>query len=402
MFNVEKIRQDFPVLQKRVNGKPIIYFDNACMSLRPVQVIEKIREYYTEYPACGERSLHKLGRRVDENVGKAREALRKFINAKSTKEVIFTKNTTEGINIVANSLGLKSGDVVLGTDKEHNSNLLPWQKLAAKGIGYDFVEAVGDGSFSLENFRNKLNRNVKLVAMVHTSNLDGTSIPAREVVKMAHDNGSLVLLDAAQAVPHKEIDVRKPDADFLAFSGHKMLGPSGTGVLYGKQHLLEGLSPFIVGGGTVIDTTHTQAKFEELPQKFEAGLQDYAGIIGLGEAADYITKIGRDNIEKHETMLNKIVTESLAGMTDIIGPKEAEKRSGIFSFNIRNADPHEIAMMLDEMENICVRSGAHCVHSWFNAHNLRGSVRASLYLYNTPEECGKFVETVKRISELVK
>jgi cysteine desulfurase/selenocysteine lyase len=339
---------------------------------------------------------------VDENVEKARETLKKFINAKSTKEIIIAKNTTEGINLVANSFAFKPGDVVLGTDKEHNSNLLPWQKLAAGGVKYDFVKASADGSFSLENFKAKLSKSVKLVAMVHTSNLDGTSIPAKEVVKIAHDNGSLVLLDGAQSVPHHEIDVRKLDVDFLAFSGHKMLGPSGTGVLYGKERLLENLSPFLVGGGTVIDTTQTEAKFEELPQKFEAGLQDYAGIIGLGEAANYIMRIGRDNIEKHETMLNRILTEKLAGQVDVLGPGEAEKRSGIFSFNVPSVDPHEIAMMMDEMDNICVRSGAHCVHSWFNMHNMKGSVRASFYLYNTPEECEKFIETIGKIKMLAR
>jgi cysteine desulfurase/selenocysteine lyase len=398
-LNVEKIRQDFPVLQKQFNGKPIIYFDNACMALRPAQVIEKIREYYTEYPACGDRSLHKLGKRVDEEIDKAKNTLKKFINAKSEKEIILTKNTTEGINLVANSLGLKNSDIVLGTDKEHNSNLLPWQKLAAKGVKYDYVKT--DDNF-IENLKQKLDRNVRVVAMVHTSNLDGTSIPAKEIVKIAHDNGSLVLLDGAQAAPHKEVDVRKLDTDFFAFSGHKMMGPTGTGILYGKEHLLEKLSPFIVGGGTVIDTTHDSAKFEELPQKFEAGLQHYAGIIGLGEAANYIMKVGRDNIERHETALNQRITEGLSGLVDIIGPNDSGKRSGIFSFNYGKADPHEIAMLLDQLENICVRSGAHCVHSWFNAHNLRGSVRASLYLYNTAEECGKFVQTVKRIIDIVK
>jgi cysteine desulfurase/selenocysteine lyase len=232
--------------------------------------------------------------------------------------------------------------------------------------------------------------------------MDGTSIPAKEIVKIAHDNGSLVLFDGAQAVPHHEVDMRKLDVDFLAFSGHKMMGPTGTGILYGKQHLLEELSPFLVGGGTVIDSTHTTAKYEEAPHKFEAGLQDYAGIIGLGEAANYIMKTGRDNIEKQETMLNKVVTAELADMVSILGPKDAAKRSGIFSFNAGSADPHEIAMMLDQMENICVRSGAHCVHSWFNAHNMRGSVRASFYLYNTPEECRKFVDTLKMVMKIVK
>lgn len=401
-LNVEKIRKDFPVLQREIHGKPIIYFDNACMTLRPIQVIEKVNEYYKEYPACGERSAHSLGRRVDEELVKSRESLKKFINAKKTEEIIFTKNTTEGINLVANSLELEKGDVVLGTDKEHNSNLLPWQKLASGGIKHDFVDSNPDNTFSIEKFKEKLSKDVKLVAMVHTSNMDGVTNPIKEIIKIAKDNGSLVLVDAAQSVPHHDVDVRKLDADFLAFSGHKTLGPSGTGVLYGKEHLLEKMKAFMVGGGTVIDTTYEKAKFEEIPEKFEAGLQDYAGIIGLGEATRYMMKIGKDNIQKHETELNRRITEGISGMVDIIGPKEAEKRSGIVSFNYKNVNPHDIAMMLDEMNNICVRSGAHCVHSWFNKHNMKGSVRASLYLYNTSEECDKFVETLKKVLDIVK
>jgi len=403
-LNVEKIREDFPVLKREINGKPIIYFDNACMTLRPIQVIEKISEYYREYPSCGERSLHKLGKRVDEEMEKARNIIRKFINAKKFEEIVFTKNTTEGINLVANSLDLKKGDVVLTTDKEHNSNLLPWQKLASRGVRHEVVKSNEDNTFSLENFKNQMSKNVRLVSVVHTSNLDGVSTPAKEIIKIAHDYGAKVLLDGAQSVPHHPVDVRKLDADFLAFSGHKMMGPTGTGVLYGKRHLLEELRPFVVGGGTVIDTTQHKAKFEEIPQKFEAGLQNYAGIIGLGEAAKYLMKTGRDNVEKHEVELNKIITKGTENLEKIllVGPENPEKRGGVFSFNIDKTNPHEIAMMMDEMENICVRSGAHCVHSWFNEHKLNGSVRASLYLCNTIEECEKFVETLMKITDLVK
>ncbi len=401
-LNTERIRGDFPVLDKKINGKPVIYFDNACMTLRPRQVIEKVREYYEEYPSCGERSLHKLGKRVDEEVENARKLLKKFINAKRIEEIVFTKNTTEGINLVANSLRFERGDIVLTTDKEHNSNLLPWQRLVPKGVKHKIVESGEDNTFSIENFENMMSRNVRLVSVVHTSNLDGVTSPVKEIVKIAKDYGAKVLLDGAQSVPHREVDVKKLRVDFLAFSGHKMLGPSGIGVLYGKKELLDELQTFIVGGGTVIDTTHYEAKFEELPQKFEAGLQNYAGIIGLGEAVRYLMKIGKENIKKHEVMLNKIITDNLAEIVELIGPKDPEKRGGIFSFNLRGVNPHEIAMMLDEMENVCVRSGAHCVHSWFNSHNLEGSVRASLYLYNTREECEKFAETVKRIADLVK
>jgi len=403
-LNVEKIREDFPVLKREINGKPIIYFDNACMTLRPVQVIDKINEYYREYPSCGERSLHKLGKRVDEEVERARDIVKKFINAKKFEEIIFTKNTTEGINLVANSLDFHKGDVVLTTDKEHNSNLLPWQALAPKGVKHEVVKSNPDNTFSLENFGNQISKDVKIVSIGHTSNLDGVSTPVKEIVKISKDNGSLVLLDGAQSIPHHPVDVRKLDVDFLAFSGHKMMGPSGIGVLYGKKDLLEKLRAFIVGGGTVVDTTHYEAKFEELPQKFEAGLQNYAGIIGLGEAARYLMKIGKENVEKHEIELNRRITEGIEGFekVSLIGPKEPEKRGGIISFNVGSTSPHEIAMMMDEMENICVRSGAHCVHSWFNVHKIEGSVRASFYLYNTLEECDKFVETLRRITDLVK
>jgi len=403
MFDVNKIREDFPILKRTINNKPIIYMDSACMTLRPIQVIDKVSEYYREYPSCGERSLHKLGKRVDEEVEKARDSVRKFINAKKFEEIIFTKNTTEGINLVANSFGFQKGDVVLTTDKEHNSNLLPWHALAPKEVKHEVVRSNGDNTFSLENFEKQIRKDVKLVSIVHTSNLDGVTNPVREIVKIAHDHGAKVLIDGAQGVPHHPVDVRKLNVDFLAFSGHKMMGPSGTGVLYGKKDLLKDLRTFIVGGGTVVDTTHYEAKFEELPQKFEAGLQNYAGIIGLGEAARYLMRIGRENVERHEVSLNRRITEGADfDKISLIGPKEPEKRGGIFSFNLGKTSAHEIAMMMDEMENICLRSGAHCVHSWFNDHGLEGSARASFYLYNTPEECDKFLDTLRKIADLVK
>jgi len=400
-LNVEKIRQDFPVL---VGPKPPIYFDNACVTMKPKQVIAAINRYYNEFPACGGRSLHRMGRMVTEEMEKARMIVGKFFNAKNYKEVVFTKNTTEGINLVARSLGLKAGDTVLTTDKEHNSNLIPWQMLAKeKGIKHKILTSNPDNTFDMKAFEKAFDKSVKLVAMVHTSNLDGVSIPVQEIIKIAHDNGALVLLDAAQSAPHKEIDVRKLDVDFLVCSGHKMLGPSGTGILYGKYHLLEQLSPFIVGGDTVIDTTYTTAKMEKPPEKFEAGLQDYAGIIGLAEATRYLSAIGLRNISNHETELNKKITAGLkeCGLS-IIGPADPALRSGILSFNIAGMDPHDIAMLLDRSAGIAIRSGAHCVHSWFNAHNMKGSARASLYLYNTPAECDIFIEALTKIAKFIR
>lgn len=398
-YNVEKIRQDFPILKK-----PIIYFDNACMSLKPQQVIDKINEYYTSYTACTGRSSHKFANEVGVQVAKTRDEVRKLINARYDKEIIFTRNTTEGINLVANSIGLKKGDGVIISDKEHNSNLLPWLKLKEKiGIKVVVADSNPDNTFNLEYFKNAFSTGkIKLVSLVHTSNLDGVTNPIKEIAKITHDNNALLLVDGAQSVPHKEVDTRKIDIDFLSFSGHKMLGPTGTGVLYGKIDLLEKLEQFIVGGETVIDSSYQDYKLEEIPMRFEAGLQDYAGIIGLSEACRYLKNVGLNNIGKHEIKLNKLITESLTNneKIELIGPGEPEKRGSIFSFNIKGKDMHHVSKILDTSKNIMTRSGAHCVHSWFNKHNMKGSVRASLYLYNTEEEAQVFVDEVKKIIKL--
>lgn len=403
-MNIEKIRKDFPILEKKVNGRPIVYFDNACVTLKPAQVTDAMKGYYEEYTACAGRSQHKFGQRTTEEVANARKTLQKFIGAKSDKEVVFTRNTTEAINIVSNSLEFGKKDVVLSSDKEHNSNLLPWQILEKKkGVKHEIIPTNPDGTFNLDGYEEKISLgNVRLVSVVHTSNLDGVTNPASEIIKLAHDNGALVLLDAAQSMPHKEIDVKKLDVDFAAFSGHKMLGPSGTGALYAKYHLLEQMEPFIVGGDTVIDTTYKTAQMEKPPEKFEAGLQNYAGIIGFAAAADYLMKIGKLNIEQHEKMLNKKITSGISQVSGIriLGPGPDE-RGGIVSFNIGKKDPHNIALMLDQVHNIMIRSGAHCVHSWFNAHNLKGSARASLYLYNTAEEADFFVDSLKKLSNVI-
>ncbi len=397
-MNIKKIREDFPLLEKKINGKPIIYFDNACMSLKPKQVIEKELEYYKDYTACAGRSLHKLGRKVDDEVKNSRKLIQKFINAKSENEIIFSKNTTESINLIAYSLDLKASDKVITTDKEHNSNLIPWQ---IKGTKHGVILSNTDNTFNINNFCNLI-KGTKLVSMVYTSNLDGTTIPAKEVIKIAHENGALVLLDAAQTIPHQEVNVRKLDVDFLAFSGHKMLGPTGTGVLYGKYDLLKELKPFIVGGDTVVESTYKTAEFQKPPEKFEAGLQNYAGIIGLNAAVKYLMNIGMEEITKHEVKLNKRITDALFDKLKLIGPKSAELRNGIFSFNIPKIQPHEIAFIMDAARNIMIRSGAHCVHSWFNAHNLNGSARASLYLYNTEEEVEAFIEEINKIAQFSK
>jgi cysteine desulfurase/selenocysteine lyase len=407
-MNTTKIRDDFPILKNGLNGKPIIYFDNACMTLRPRQVVEKIEQYYYEYPACAERSHHKLGKKATEEYNNSRTIVRKFINAKSDKEIIFTRNTTESINLISKSFGFRNGDVIISTNKEHNSNLLPWQMIAReKGLQRERIATSSDlkDGFDLTRFEDVLKKSKSknaqsFVSMMQTSNMDGTSIPVKEIINIAHQYDALVMLDCAQSVPHKPIDVKKLDVDFLAFSGHKMLGPTGTGVLYGREELLKKLSTYNVGGSTVNDTTYDSAEFAQLPEKFEAGLQDYAGFIGLGAAIEYLKKY-IDDIHEHELRLNRIVTDGLKDHINILGPQDPKLRSGIISFNAKNKmDYHEVALLLDSYANIMIRSGRHCVHSWFNANKIDGSARASFYLYNTEEEAKLFVDKTKEILKM--
>jgi cysteine desulfurase/selenocysteine lyase len=400
-FPVEKIRRDFPILHKKINNKPIIYFDNSCVSLKPKQVVEAMNAYYYEFTACHGRSLHKFSNQTTREFNeKSRETVRKFLNARKRTEIVWTRNTTEGINLVANGLNLQKDDIVLTTDIEHNSNLLPWQFLSKrKGIVHKWCEVNSDGTFNMQNFEDSISNKVKLVSLVHTSNVFGTTIPTREVIKIAHDHGALVLLDSAQFAPHHPIDVQKFDVDFLAFSSHKALGPSGMGVLYGKQHLLEKLDMLLVGGETVKYSTYTDCEPEDVPQKFEAGLQNYAGAIGAARACKYLMDVGLEKIEKHEKELARKLIPGLLEIDGIqlISPHDPEKGSALASIIVPGIEPAEIAIALDEWANIMVRSGMHCVHSWFKAHNISGSLRPSLYLYNTKEEIEIFLENFKTL-----
>ncbi len=400
MLNTDKIRADFNILSSK-NGLVPLYLDNACMSLKPLQVVEAMNDYYFNYPACAGRSSHKLGDKVTKKVKEARQIIAKFINAKE-EEIVFTRNTSEGLNLLANSLDLKKGEAVLISDKEHNSNLVPWLRLRDKtGIEVRVCPSKEDNTFDLEKF-SELAKGVKLVSMVHTSNLDGVTNPAKEIIEIAHKNGALVCLDVAQSIPHRKIDVQDLDVDFLAFSGHKMLGPTGTGVFYGKKELLEKLSSFLVGGDTVEFTTYNSYKMLPVPEKFEAGLQDYAGIIGLGEAVKYLSQFDYKDIAEHELKLNTYITEELKKISEIkiIGPTDPAQRSGIVNFYIENTDMHKFAIMLDEMENVEIRSGQHCVHSWFNSKKIYNSARVSLYLYNTMEEAETFITNLNKIIKI--
>ncbi len=400
-MDVARIRKDFPILEKKFGGKPIIYLDSSCMALKPKGVLEAMEDYYHNLSSCGGRSIHKLSTGVTVKIEESRDRMCEFINAHDSSEIIFLRNTTEAINLVAHGLNLKKGDVVVTTDKEHNSNLVPWLLLARnRGVRHVTIESNEDNTFDIERFKEKMEGRVKLVSMAHTSNLDGCTIPARDIIEIAHDGKAHVLLDGAQSAPHRKVDMKGLDVDFFAFSLHKMCGPTGMGVLYGKYDLLEGMEPLIVGGTTVKSTTYDEFDFVKPPQRFEAGLQNYSGIIGAGAAIEYLKNIGMESIEEHEHRLNALATGLLdvEGL-DLIGPKDPVLRSGIFSFNIRNMDSHDVALILDEVRNIMIRSGAHCVHSWFTAHGLKGSARATFYLYNTEDEVRIFAEEVKKVIE---
>ncbi len=402
MLDVNKIREDFSVLNRRGSYIPI-YFDSACMSLKPDQVVKVMDDYYKEGFACVGRSAHRSGVQATKKVKEVRGIVAKFINAKNENEIIFTRNTTESINLFANSVGLSKGDIVLITDKEHNSNLIPWLFLRDKiGIIVKIIPCNGDGTFSIDNFSEMIS-GAKIVSVVHTSNLDGVTNPIKEISQIAHKNGALIFVDGAQGMAHKKIDVRDLDIDFLAFSGHKMLGPTGTGVLYGKASLLEKLTPFMVGGNTVSNSTYTNYEFLGVPDKFEAGLQDYAGILGLGEAIKYLNNLDWEEIEEHELKLNTYLTEELKKISKIkiIGPENGAERSSVVNFYIEGVDMNKIAIMLDEMANVEVRSGRHCVHSWFEDKKIYNSLRVSFSIYNTMEEAEIFITNLNKIMKIL-
>ena len=405
MKKTEEIRKDFSVLKQADSKQPVVYFDSACMSLKPDSVIEVMDEYYRKYPVCAGRSSHKMADIVSKKVySEAKKVIADFINAKSENEIIFTRNTTEGINLLANSFGFQKGDVVLLSDKEHNSNLIPWLYLRDKiGIEVKIFESKEDNTFDLEKF-SELVKGVKLVSVVHTSNLDGVTNPVKEIIKIAHKAGALVCLDASQSAAHEEIDVRDLDVDFLSFSGHKVFGPTGTGIFYGKLDLLEKLNAFIVGGDTVEFSTYDSYKFLPVPDRFEAGLQDYAGIIGLTEALKYAKKeIGFKYIKQHELELNTYISQELAKFPEIkiIGPTDPALRGSIVNFYIEDTDMHKFANMLDGMANIAIRAGQHCVHSWFNAKKIKNSARISFSIFNTKEEVEILVENINKIMKII-
>ncbi|MDD1769236.1 MAG: cysteine desulfurase [Methanomassiliicoccales archaeon] len=395
-MDVEIVRRDFPIYSSRRGD--IVYFDNACQTFRPRQVIEAMNDYYFDFPACGGRSIHRLATQVSIKIDEAREKIARFIGCSNPNEIVFTKNCTEGLNLVAKGMKYRKGDVVLTTDMEHNSNHVPWIQLTKSvGIKREYVKTPPNGLFDLEAFKKAMSKDVKIVSLVHTNNVTGTTIPAKEVVEIAHDRGALVMLDGAQAAPHIKIDVKKLDVDFYAFSMHKMLGPSGVGVLYAEEEVGKDVEPLITGGGGVNLTEYDSATYLPAPDRFEAGLMNYSGVIGSGAAIDYLTTLGMDEIRDHDAALNSYVTAGLTeiDLINILEPVDPRKRGSIVPFNVKGLGSHDIAMILDEVDKIMIRSGMHCTHPFFTSRGIDGCARASFYIYNTISECERFVKAVR-------
>ena len=400
-MNIQGIRELFPILHQEVNGRPLVYLDSAATSQKPVQVIEAIDRYYREYNSNVHRGVHTLGTRATDGYEGAREKVRKFINANSIEEVIFTRGTTTAINTIAASYGrdnLKQGDEIVITYMEHHANIIPWQQLAKQtGAILKYIPLLEDGSISITDAEETITENTKIVSVMQVSNVLGAINPVKEIANIAHKNGAIMIVDGAQAAPHMRIDVQDLDCDFFAFSGHKMCGPTGIGVLYGKKQLLENMEPVETGGEMIDFVNLYESTWKELPWKFEAGTPVIAGAIGLGTAIDFLNEIGLENIEAHEHKLAEYAMNRMSeieGLT-IFGPKQ---RAGLVTFNIEDVHPHDVSTVLDA-EGIAVRAGHHCAQPLMKWLKVSATARASFYLYNTEEEIDKLVEGLIKTKE---
>lgn len=400
-MNIHEIRKQFPILDQKVNGKQLVYFDSAATSQKPIQVIETLERYYKEYNSNVHRGVHTLGTKATDAYEGAREKVRKFINAKSMEEIIFTRGTTTALNTVAASYGLdnvKEGDEIVISYMEHHSNIIPWQQVAKKtGATLKYLPLQLDGTISLEDVRQTVTPNTKIVSIMHVSNVLGTINPVKEIGAIAHENGAIMIVDGAQSAPHMKVDVQDLNCDFYALSAHKMCGPTGVGVLYGKKELLNNMEPIEFGGEMIDFVDLQESTWKELPWKFEAGTPIIGNAIGLGAAIDFLEEIGLHNIEKHEHGLAQYALERLSevdGVT-IYGPKH---RAGLVTFNIEDVHPHDVATVLD-VEGIAVRAGHHCAQPLMKWLKASSTARASFYLYNTKEEIDTFVESLIKTKE---
>ncbi|RLI21061.1 cysteine desulfurase [Candidatus Bathyarchaeota archaeon] len=411
MFDPYEVRKDFPILEREINGYKLIYFDNAATSQKPIQVIEAIKDFYEKHNANVHRGVHTLSQEASELYETAHEEAAKFINADGMEEIVFVKNTTEAINLVAyswalNRLGEK--DEVLTTLLEHHSNIVPWEMLSkVKGFKVRYADVNADGTLNYESLEEQLTEKTRVVCISHVSNVTGAINDIGRVAKLAHDYNAIIVVDGAQSVPHIPIDVKGLDIDFLAFSGHKMLGPTGIGVLYGKKELFEEMEPFL-GGGNMIKSVRCSAaegpcqiEWHDLPWKFEAGTPNICGGVGLMEAIRYLRKLGMENVHRHECELTEYALKRFEEFekVEFYGPRDVSIKCGIIPFNVDGMNPHDVALLLDGF-GIMVRSGYHCAEPLHRRLGIKGSARASFYIYNTKEEIDRFIEVLKGIENV--
>ena len=399
-YDIEAIRRDFPILKREVNGHPLVYLDNAATSQKPVQVIAELTRYYRDSNANIHRGVHFLSQEATQQYEVVREHIARFINAPSPEEVIFTRNATEAINLVAYSYGrafLERGDEVVISELEHHSNIVPWQLLRdERGVELRVIDMTPDGSLDLEQARRVIGPRTKLVSVTAMSNALGTIVPVEEIARLAHAQGAVMLVDGAQSVPHVPTDVQAIRADFLAFSSHKMLGPTGVGVLWGRRELLEAMPPFLGGGDMILSVSLERSTWNDVPHKFEAGTPNIADVIGFGKAIEYLEALGMDAVRAHERELVGYALDKLVDVPGITlhGPLDPDKRGGVASFTLEGVHPHDIGQVLDS-RGIAIRAGHHCAQPVMQKLEVPATARASFYIYNTPAEVDALAEGVK-------
>ncbi|MBO0466643.1 cysteine desulfurase [Enterococcus plantarum] len=404
MINADKIRQQFPILFQEVNDEPLVYLDNAATTQKPKAVLDKLTYYYEHDNANVHRGVHTLAERATKDYEAAREKVRAFINAKETAETLFTRGTTTSLNWVAKSYGdlaVEAGDEIVISYMEHHSNIIPWQQLAErKGATLKYIEITADGFLDMESAKQQITDKTKIVSIAHVSNVLGVINPVAELAELAHSHGAVIVVDGAQAVPHMPVDVQAIDADFYAFSGHKMCGPTGIGVLYGKRELLDQMEPVEFGGEMIDFVNLYDSTWKELPWKFEAGTPNIAGAIALGAAIDFLTEIGLEEIHQHEAELVAYVLPKLLeieGLT-VYGPQDPAHHTGVLAFNLDGLHPHDTATALD-MEGVAVRAGHHCAQPLLKYLDVPATARASFYLYNTKEDADRLIEAILATKE---
>ncbi len=405
MLDPKKIQSDFPILKRQVHGKRLVYLDNAATTQKPQVVIDTEERYYQNTNANIHRGIHTLSEEATAQYEKVRKQIAKFIGAQATESILFTRGTTESVNLVATSWGrknLKAGDEILLSSVEHHSNLIPWQMTAqATGAKLQFVQVTAEGLFDMTAFDKLLTKKTKFVAITAMSNALGTIFPVKEIIRKAHAMGAKVLIDGAQSVPHLETNVQDLDCDFLAFSAHKMLGPTGVGVLYGRIEILEEMDPYQGGGDMILEVWRDHANWNSLPWKFEAGTPNIAGVIAFGAAIDYLTQIGMANVRQHELELTAYALEALKKDKNIhiYGPMRAEQRGGVISFNYGTIHPHDIGTLLDQ-DGVAIRAGHHCCQPLMRDLGISGTARASFSIYNTTEDVDILVASLRKAASL--